>query len=112
MTRSKTGIDSVTAKAPALMKVWSWRQALLRAPMEPSTKLILLALSTYMNDHGEGCYPSVEQLCKDTSLSERSVFYHLKKAESEGFLVKDKRELSGRKWAANEYRAALPVERD
>ncbi len=90
------------------MKVWIWRQAILRARLEPSSKLLLLALSTYMNDHGEGCYPSVEQLCKDTSLSERTVFYHLKKAESEGFLIKDKRELPGKKWAANEYRAAIP----
>jgi hypothetical protein len=90
------------------MKVWSWRQAILRAQLEPSSKLLLLALSTYMNDHGEGCYPSIEQLCKDTSLSERTVFYHLKKAEAEGFLIKDKRELPGKKWAANEYRAAIP----
>lgn len=90
------------------MKVWSWRQVILRTQLEPSTKLLLLALSTYMNDYGEGCYPSVEQICKDTGLSERSVFYHLKKAESEGFLLKDKRDLSGKKWAANEYRAVLP----
>ena len=40
------------------MKVWSWRQVILRAQLEPSSKLLLLALSTYMNDHGEGCYPS------------------------------------------------------
>ncbi len=90
------------------MKVWSWRYVILRTQLEPSTKLLLLALSTYMNDHGEGCYPSVEQICKDTGLSERTVFYHLKKAELEGFLIKDKRDLSGKKWAANEYRAVLP----
>jgi len=90
------------------MKVWSWRQVILRSSLEPSSKLLLLALSTYMNDHGEGCYPSIEQLCKDTSLSERTVFYHLKKAEAEGFLIKDKRELPGKRWASNEYRAMMP----
>ena len=90
------------------MKVWSWRQVILRAQLEPSTKLLLLALSTYMNDHGEGCYPSVEQICKDTGLSERTVFYHLKKSESEGFLIIGKRELYGKKWAANDYRAVIP----
>ncbi len=90
------------------MKVWSWRYVILRTQLEPSTKLLLLALSTYMNDHGEGCYPSVEQICKDTGLSERTVFYHLKKAELEGLLIIGKRELYGKKWAANDYRAVIP----
>ncbi|MBY0408296.1 MAG: helix-turn-helix domain-containing protein [Rickettsiales bacterium] len=90
------------------MKVWSWRQAILRASLESTTKLVLLVLSTYMNDHGEGCYPSTTQIAHDASLTERAVFTHLRKAEMAGFLVRDKRELSGRKWASNEYRAAYP----
>jgi hypothetical protein len=90
------------------MKVWSWRQAILRASLESTTKLVLLALSTYMNDHGEGCYPSTTQIAHDASLTERAVFTHIRKAEMAGFLVRDKRELSGRKWASNEYRAAYP----
>ncbi len=90
------------------MKVWSWRQAILRSSLESTTKLLLLALSTYMNDHGEGCYPSTTQIAHDASLTERAVFTHLRKAEIAGFLVRDKRELSGRKWASNEYRAAYP----
>ncbi len=90
------------------MHIWTWRQAILRVKLEASTKLLLLALSTYMNDHGKSCYPSIDQICKDTSLSERTVFYHLKIAEEAGFLVKEKRDLEGKKWAANLYTAAMP----
>lgn len=90
------------------MKTWSWRQLIIKTELESTTKLVLLALSTYMNDHGEGCYPSTLQIAKDTSLSERAVFAHIRKAEIAGFLIRDKRELKGKKWAANEYRAAYP----
>lgn len=90
------------------MQVWSWRQAILRSTLESSTKLVLLALSTYMNDHGEGCYPSQEQVALDTSLSKRSVITHIDLAVGAGFLAKDKRKLPGRKWDANEYRASIP----
>jgi len=90
------------------MKTWSWRQLIIKTELESTTKLVLLALSTYMNDHGEGCYPSTVQIARDTSLSERAVFVHIRKAEMAGFLIRDKRELKGKKWASNEYRAAYP----
>lgn len=90
------------------MKIWSWRQAILKSQLESTTKLVLLALSTYMNDHGCGCYPSQEQVAADTSLSTRSVITHIDKAVAAGFLIKEKRGLSGQSWDANEYRAAVP----
>lgn len=109
MTCTITGIDSATDKAPALMKVWSWRQAILRASLESTTKLVLLALSTYMNDHGNGCYPSQEQIARDTSLTERAVRKHIALAIESGFLIKTKRNLKGKKWDSNEYEAAMPL---
>jgi len=90
------------------MKTWSWRQLIIKTELESTTKLVLLALSTYMNDHGEGCYPSIAQIAMDTSLSERAIFSHIRKAEMAGFLVRDKRDVRGRQWASNEYRAAYP----
>lgn len=92
------------------MKTWSWRQLILKTELESTTKLVLLALSTYMNDHGEGCYPSIAQIAMDSSLSERAVFIHIRKAEMAGFLVRDKRDMKGKQWASNEYRAAYPDE--
>lgn len=90
------------------MEVWSWRQAILKSKLEATTKLVLLCLSTYMNDHGEGCYPSQERVAEDTSLTKRAVIVHIKKAIDAGWLKKDKRGLRGYRWDANEYRAAMP----
>jgi hypothetical protein len=90
------------------VKIWSWRQAILKSELESTTKLLLLALSTYMNDHGEGCYPSQDTLSRDTSLSTRSVINHIALAVQAGFLIKEKRNLQGKKWDANEYRASIP----
>lgn len=90
-------------------QVWSWRAAILKAKLEPTTKLVLLALSTYMNDHGGGCYPSITTIAAACSLSERAVTKHLVKAINAGFILKTKRNIKGQQWAANEYLANLPA---
>ena len=73
------------------MKIWSWRQAILKSELPSTTKLVLMVLSTYMNDHGEGCYPSQEQIARDASLTTRAVIKHLDIAIKEGWLAKKKR---------------------
>lgn len=90
------------------MQVWSWRHAIQKSSLDSSTKLVLLNLSIYMNDVGDGCYPSIERQVQDTGLSKRSVITHLKKALEAGFLVKEKHGYAGQKWARNEYRASYP----
>jgi hypothetical protein len=92
------------------MKVWSWRQVILRSSLASTTKLVLLALSSHMNDHGEGCYPSLDTIAQETSLTRKAVITHIANAVAAGLLVKDRLKLSGRKWASNEYRAAIPPE--
>ncbi len=90
------------------MKVWRWRQAILKSELGSTTKLVLLALSTYMNDHGAGCYPSIDQIARDTSLSDRAVTTHIGNAEAAGFLIKKKRNMRGQLWDSNEYYASTP----
>lgn len=88
--------------------VFSWTKAILDSKLKPTTKLVLFALSTYMNSHGEGCYPSQETIAEKTSLSKRAVVKHIEIAISEGFLLKGKRNLRGKKWDANEYYPSVP----
>lgn len=89
------------------MKIWSWRQAIEKANLKPTTKLVLYTLANYMNEHGEGCYPSMETIAKGCGLeSVKTVFNNIKLAVEAGFLIKVKRDLKGSKWAANEYKAA------
>jgi hypothetical protein len=92
------------------MKIWSWQQAILQSELQSTTKLVLLALSTYMNAHGDNCFPSHTTIAKDASLSTRAVITHIQLAVDAGFLVKEKRNLVGAKWDSNEYHASLPSE--
>ena len=91
------------------MRVWSWRQAIEKSEtLKPNTKLLLLILANYMNEHGEGCYPSVAKIAKACGFQERAVYRHIDFAIEQGFLIKSKRKLRGSQWASNEYKATYP----
>ena len=90
------------------MQVWSWRHAIAESPLKPITKLVLYTISNFMNSYGGGCYPSIATIAEQCGLKERSVYNHIDAAVSAGFLIKNKRQLRGSKWAANEYQAAYP----
>lgn len=61
-----------------------------------------------MNDHGQGCFPSVTQQQKDTGLSRPALCKYLDIAVEGGFLKKSTHGFSGQGWARNEYAACLP----
>lgn len=90
------------------MKVWSWRSAIEKSDLKPMTKLVLFVLANYMNEHGKGCFPSVETIAKSCGLKRRATFYNLKQAEEAGFLVKKKRVLANNQCVSNEYEASYP----
>ena len=90
------------------MKVWSWRHAVQQSDLKPTVRLVLFNLSIYMNDHGQSCYPTIDQQTKDTGLCNKSIIRSIATAEKAGFLVKKKHGFSGQKWANNEYEATFP----
>lgn len=91
------------------VKIWSWREGITKSQLPPTTRHVLLTLSIYMNEKGEGCYPSVETLAEDTGLHCASIYRAIKDATKRGWLVKRKLGKGGRTWAANEYEAAFPA---
>ncbi|WP_413711762.1 helix-turn-helix domain-containing protein [Rhizobium sp. Rhizsp82] len=91
-----------------MSRVWTWRQAIFESKLQVTTKLVLQALASHLNDMGGPMFPSQERLAKLCSLSERSVITHLQIAEDEGWIVASKREMKGSKWAANEHVARWP----
>lgn len=94
------------------MDVWSWRQVVIQgAGLSSTTRHVLLTLSCYMNDLGEGCFPSIDTLSANTGLSCRAVIGALNMAELAGFIVKEKHGYAGQRWARNEYRASFPKRR-
>lgn len=88
--------------------VWSYVQAVNDSDLPMVTKHMLLVISTYMNSYGGGCWPSVKTIAQKMSCTTRLVYKHLNIAEKEGFILRGKRGLKGRRKDQNEYRAAIP----
>ncbi len=88
---------------------WTWRKAVAtESGLPATTRHVLLTLSLWMNELGEGCYPSVKTLVEATGLSNRSVITHLQKAAEMGWIIVSQHGFRGQKWRSNEYRAAWP----
>ena len=86
---------------------FSWRSAFQKSDLPSTTKLVLFCISTYMNDHGGGCFPSIKTLMVDSSLSNTAVITHIKKAQDAGFLTVGSHGFSGQGWKRNEYHMAF-----
>lgn len=91
------------------IEVWSWRRAVQKSGLKSTTKHVLLNLAVYMNDAGEGCYPSVREQADDASLSPKTVCEHIEFAVTAGFLEKAVVGYSGQGWAKNGYKATVPA---
>jgi hypothetical protein len=61
-----------------------------------------------MDSAGGSCFPSIETLVNDTSMSRPTVVKYLKKARNDGWIIVKKHGFSGKQWARNEYTSSLP----
>jgi hypothetical protein len=87
---------------------WSWRHAILKSDLPPVTRHVLLTISCYMNEVGEGCYPSIATLVATTGLAKRSIITHIASAALGGWIEVSKHGFAGQQWKRSEYRAAWP----
>lgn len=87
---------------------WSWRHAIVKSDLPPTTRHVLLTISVFMNDAGDGCYPTTKQLAEATGLSERAVCEHIARASSSGWLSISVHGFKGQKWKNHQYEAAWP----
>ena len=85
----------------------TWRAEVRRALAPAPTKLVCLVLSDYFDAENveAGAYPSVERLCNETNLSNRTVATHLEHAKRIGLLRIDRRTRGGR---GNRYIPLFP----
>lgn len=88
--------------------MFSWRKAILKSDLPPTTRHVLLTLACHMNDAGESCFPSIKLLCEETGLSNRAVITHLQNATELGWITVGKHGFAGQRWASHEYRPAWP----
>lgn len=93
-------------------RAWSWRHAIAKSDLPPTTRHVLLTVSLFMNDVGGGCYPTQAQLAQATGLSERSVREHLEIAEARGWLKRTEHGFRGQRWRNHEYQAMWPDPQD
>lgn len=92
-----------------LKPLFSWRSAILDSSLSPTTKLVALALATYMSDRGDSAHPGPARLAKDTSLHLSTVKERLVELERAGWLRCTMRGgRKGERRCANEYAACLP----
>jgi hypothetical protein len=90
------------------MKPWTWRHAIIKSTLPPTTRHVLLTLACHLNDLGEDCFPSTLMLAEETGLSERSVCTHLAVAAERGWFVVRKHGYGKQKWARHEYLPRIP----
>lgn len=89
---------------------FSWQSAVLDSEVESSTKLVLLAIGSFMNQHGTGAFPSLETLAAKTSLSKLTVRRHVQFAEESGWLAVKKRYTRNGDKDSNLYSIRYPSE--
>lgn len=92
-------------------RAWSWRHAFASSDLPPTTKHVLHTLGMFMNELGEGCYPSVADICRYSGLDKKTVLKHLAAARDAGWISVSQHGYRGQKWKRNEYAARWP-ERD
>ncbi|MBN9021301.1 MAG: helix-turn-helix domain-containing protein [Rhizobiales bacterium] len=95
----------------AVSRAWSWRHAITRSGLSPTTRHVLLTLSIFMDEAGGSCFPPVDDIVAATGLSKRAVLTHLEAACEAGWLRKQAHGYRGQKWRRQEYEALWP-ERD
>ena len=81
---------------------WAWEQSL-----DPSDKLVLLALANRSNHETGVCFPGQKLLAKECCMSDRSIRRHLKNLEALGLIQRRARMRNeGRGRTSDEYRIA------
>ena len=90
-------------------KKFTWQSAWMSAKdLPPTTRHVLHVISSYINIHGGGAYPSQETIAIKSGLSLRAVKQHVKLAYETGWITKSNLGLRGQKWAQNEYFPSYP----
>ncbi len=87
---------------------FTWRGAILKSGLAPTTRHVLLTLGCHMNDVGESCYPSIDLLCEETGLSNRAVITHLHKASEAGWIEISRHGFGDSRYWRNEYKIRWP----
>lgn len=94
----------MSAKVP----VWSWTDAVAKANVPTLTKCVCWDIARYLSSAGKGWRITVEQIARDTGMSERAVRVHLARAKRAGLLDIIRHHDGRGHRTATEYRPRFP----
>lgn len=77
---------------------WAWDQKL-----DPTLKLVLLALADNASDVGDKCWPSIKLVSRKSCISERTVQRCIKTLEERGFIKVTRRFRNNKSQTSNSY---------
>lgn len=75
---------------PTLAPLFTWRAALTGdgSPLSSMERLVGLVLSLHMSERGDSCFPGLDRLAREASVSKSTVAVALRELEAHGFLVR------------------------
>ena len=90
------------------LSVFNWRILIFKSDLPPYAKYIACLLSTYMNEQGDNCFPSIARICLETGLTKPTVIKYIQVLKQEGWLLTKKKGYKGQAWAHNQYYPNIP----
>lgn len=89
---------------------YMWQQQVCgeHGPRSPTTRLVLLAISLYMDSQGGRAWPSQETIARRASVTRRAVVTHLEIAEQLGWVNRYDAGRTGQGWRLCGYEAVVP----
>lgn len=88
--------------------IFSWKRAVRLSDLPNKSKLILHTLADHMDSKGRSCYPTLELLEVETSITRKTVSEITKACEKHGFIKRYKHKSEGQKNWNYGYIAVIP----
>jgi len=88
--------------------IFNWRILIFKSDINYHAKYIACYLSTYMNEHGDNCFPSIDRISHESGVSRPTVIKYIQELKSEGWLESKKKGFDGQSWAHNQYYPNVP----
>lgn len=92
----------------AIVGDWNWRRAVAESDLQSTTRHVLLTLSLHVSDAGEGAFPSVRTLVRQTGLTKPTVKKHLNLAVEAGWITRRSRHTDNGRQTSNLYALTKP----
>lgn len=90
------------------IRALQWRAAFMDSDLSSTTRHVLHALSGFMADEGDECFPSIAIIADKCSLDRKTIRTHLAIAELKGWLRVESAGFRGQQWRRKQYVARWP----